>query len=577
LITNGQQCVNGQTYSLSPAGPYQPGDVVEVTYELNYFNQINSNWLIAFQINLGNGWEGLTPLTYPINSGQSGNWIWDNQNTFPSGLNFGPGWRFVTNVYNPNYGINSNGPFSMSFQITVSETCNSDDLSIGVEVYGDCLTGGWNAGNCCDDPEFSIYSGVVDVQADVPSAGTSNSIILCPASEPINLFNELGGSPDLNGVWNPALTNGYLGGFDPENNLIGAYSYTVSNECGMSSASVNINFTQPIISNTNEVEICSNGVSVDLYGEIGINNTSGQWSGVGPLFDSPAPDYLGLFNPQEQLEGVYNYSIYDALGCETIYPVSVDIISSQANSGDNAIIEICQDDQSISLFNQLNGNPDLGGIWSPSLSGNDSGIFNTSQNNEGDYVYTVSDQCGSESSTVQVNFFNVVSPNTTDVSICSNGVSVDLYGEIGINNTSGQWSGVGPLLDSPAPDYFGLFAPEEQLEGIYYYTIDDQNGCDQIYPVDVSIIYSQANAGIDGILEICQDDDVVNLFDFLSGNPDLNGNWSPSLNNGYLGQFDPENNLSGIYTYTINDECGSDNSEVEVSINIVNPPPILTD
>ena len=415
MITNGQQCVNGQTYSLSPAGPYQPGDVVEVTYELNYFNQINSNWLIAFQINLGNGWEGLTPLTYPINSGQSGNWIWDNQNTFPSGLNFGPGWRFVTNVYNPNYGINSNGPFSMSFQITVSETCNSDDLSIGVEVYGDCLTGGWNAGNCCDDPEFSIYSGVVDVQADVPSAGTSNSIILCPASEPINLFNELGGSPDLNGVWNPALTNGYLGGFDPENNLIGAYSYTVSNECGMSSASVNINFTQPIISNTNEVEICSNGVSVDLYGEIGINNTSGQWSGVGPL------------------------------------------------------------------------------------------------------------------------------------------------------------------LDSPAPDYFGLFAPEEQLEGIYYYTIDDQNGCDQIYPVDVSIIYSQANAGIDGILEICQDDDVVNLFDFLSGNPDLNGNWSPSLNNGYLGQFDPENNLSGIYTYTINDECGSDNSEVEVSINIVNPPPILTD
>ena len=136
FTADAQQCVNGQTFTLSSAGPYQPGDVVEVTYDLNYFQQINSNWLIAIQINLGDGWEGLTPLTYPINSGQPGNRIWDNQNTFPSGLNFGPGWRFITNVYNPNYGINSNGPFSMSFQITVSETCSADDLSIGIEVIG---------------------------------------------------------------------------------------------------------------------------------------------------------------------------------------------------------------------------------------------------------------------------------------------------------------------------------------------------------------------------------------------------------------------------------------------------------
>ena len=577
LNTNAQQCVNAQSFTISPAGPYEPGAVVEVTYNLNEFVQINNNWLIAFQINLGNGWEGLTPLTYPINSGQAGNWVWDNQNTFPSGLNFGPGWRFITNVFNPNYGINSEGPFSISFEVTVSETCDPDDLSISIESIGDCLTGGWNAGSCCDDPPFVVYNGQVDVSNSIPSAGSSNSVTICPWSGSINLFDELGGSPETIGTWSPLLSNGYLGSFDPSNNPSDDYTYTISNECGMSSSTINVNFIEPTVSNTTMVQICSDAVSVDLYGEIGINNTSGQWSGVGPLFDSPAPDYFGLFNPQEQISGIYNYTIINANGCETVYPVDVEILNSQANAGNDVGIQLCQDDQNIFLFNQLTGSPDQNGVWSPSLPNGYQGLFNPSSNSEGTYTYSVSDLCGTETSDVQVSFYEINTPNTAFVEICSDAVSVDLYGEIGINNTSGQWSGVGPLFDSPAPDYFGLFNPQEQLEGLYYYTINDVNGCDQSYPVDVNVTTSQANAGLDGALELCQDDSSVNLFDYLTGNPDQNGSWNPSLTAGYLGEFDPANNLSGNYTYTVADECGSDNSEVLINITTVNPPPIIVD
>ena len=567
----------GQSYTISPVGPYEPGDVVEVTYNINNFQQVNSNWLIAIQVNIGNGWEGLTPTEYPVNSGQSGNWIWDNQNTFPSGLNFGPGWRFVTNVYNPNYGINSNGPFSMSFELTVSETCTADDLSIGIEVIGDCLTGGWNAGNCCNDPEFSIYDGVVSVTNNEPSAGASNSITICPSSDAIYLFDQLGGSPQINGSWTPSLSGGYLGVFDPTINSSNDYSYTVSNECGMSSATINVNLIEPTVNTTTMVEICSSDFSLDLYGEIGINNTSGVWSGVGPLYDSPAPDYFGLFNPQEQIAGIYNYTVYDPNGCEIVYPVDVEIITSQANSGGDASIQLCQQDDNVSLFAQLTGSPDQNGVWSPTLSNGYQGVFNSSNNNEGTYTYTVSDQCGSESSSIQITYFDENSPNTTFVEVCSEGVNIDLYGEIGINNTSGVWSGVGPLYDSPAPDYFGLFNPQEQSEGLYYYNLIDQNGCEFSYPVDVSLITSQANAGIDGVVEICQDDSPVNLFDFLGGNPDQNGSWNPSLNGGYLGQFNPSSNVSDNYTYNVQDECGSDNSEVLINITTVNPPPIISD
>ena len=44
---------------LSPEGPYEIGDVVTVDYTLNSFYQLNINWVIAFQINLGNGWTNL--------------------------------------------------------------------------------------------------------------------------------------------------------------------------------------------------------------------------------------------------------------------------------------------------------------------------------------------------------------------------------------------------------------------------------------------------------------------------------------------------------------------------------------
>ena len=90
------QCVQSQTGWIQPPGPYQPGDVVVVDYTLTNWWQLNINWIIAFEINLGVGWSGLQPLITPIGGGtQTGYWLWDLQNTFPSGLNFGPGWRFI--------------------------------------------------------------------------------------------------------------------------------------------------------------------------------------------------------------------------------------------------------------------------------------------------------------------------------------------------------------------------------------------------------------------------------------------------------------------------------------------------
>tara|TARA_R110000744_G_scaffold64318_1_gene132344 strand:+ start:580 stop:1140 length:561 start_codon:yes stop_codon:yes gene_type:complete len=164
------QCISNQSFTLIPAGPYQPGDVVTVNYTLGAFNGININWIHAFQINLGAGWAGLTPISAPGNpAGSVGNWLWDLQNTYPGGFNFGPGWRFV-NTGTAGWGTASNGPFTMSFQVTVASTCTPDDLLISINVFDDCTTGGWANGGCCNDPAYNIYNGVVQL----PPITTSN-------------------------------------------------------------------------------------------------------------------------------------------------------------------------------------------------------------------------------------------------------------------------------------------------------------------------------------------------------------------------------------------------------------------
>jgi hypothetical protein len=157
------QCLDSQSSTMTPNGPYQPGDVVTITYTLDEFEGININWIMAFQINLGAGWTNLTPISSPGNPGGStGSWTWDLNQTYPNGFNFGPGWRF-SNTGNSDWGTGSNGPFTLSFEVTVNNICTQENLNIGIEVFDDCITGGWNNGNCCNDPEYEIYNGNIQI------------------------------------------------------------------------------------------------------------------------------------------------------------------------------------------------------------------------------------------------------------------------------------------------------------------------------------------------------------------------------------------------------------------------------
>ncbi|MBL4706775.1 MAG: hypothetical protein JKY54_19755, partial [Flavobacteriales bacterium] len=83
---------------------------------------------------------------------------------------------------------------------------------------------GTSSTGCLDTALVAILS------SPAPNAGTAGAISFCSGDATQDLLGQLGGAPDVGGVWTgpSALTNGDLGTFDPATMTAGTYTYTVS-------------------------------------------------------------------------------------------------------------------------------------------------------------------------------------------------------------------------------------------------------------------------------------------------------------------------------------------------------------
>jgi len=335
------QCVGSQTSSMSPVGPYSPGQVVTVTYTLSSFSQLNSNWIIAFDIDYGIGWSSISPVSAPGNPGGSGgSWIWDAQNTYPNGLNFGPGYRFQNNG-NSNYGTFSDGPFTLSFQLVVGSSCVSQDLSIDLNVLGDCQTGGWNGGGCCIDPPYSVYTG--------NSIPTNNNISILDNTLDISCYGSSDGSISLNissGI--SPFTYDWSNGFITAaiNNLIaGSYDVIVTDAAGCSAALNNILINEPL-----EIQISSITSPLSCYGSSDGSIFLNIFSGISPFtYDWSNGETTASINNLSV--GSYDVIVTDATGCiATLNNIIInEPLEIQISSNTSAISCYGSADGSISL------------------------------------------------------------------------------------------------------------------------------------------------------------------------------------------------------------------------------------
>lgn len=154
-----------------------------------------------------------------------------------------------------------------------------------------------------------------------------------------------------------------------------------------------------------QVAVCSN-TTTDLFTKIDGNpEPGGTWT-------PPLASGTGVFDPAVDAPGVYNYNF---TGLCAIVNVQVTVtIQQPQNPGNNAQIDVCNNNPTFDLFPLLGTGTNTGGTWSPALASGTS-IFNPAVDRSGIYTYTLAGDnvCAAVSATVTV----TVNPAPTVVAI----------------------------------------------------------------------------------------------------------------------------------------------------------------
>lgn len=393
-----------------------------------------------------------------------------------------------------------------------------------------------------------------------PDPGTNGSLILCSNDATVDLFDSLGGTPESGGTWTPALASG-TGVFDPSQDAAGIYTYTLQGPapCGAVSATVNVTVNPEAEPGINgNLTLCIDSAPEDLFNSLGGSpETGGTWS---PALASGT----GIFDPTQDAEGVYTYTVLGVSPCGDATSTVTVTINPLADAGTNGSLMLCSNDAPQDLFNSLGGTPETGGIWSPALTSG-TGVFDPSQDAPGIYTYTVLGltPCGDATATVNVTVNTSPEPGINgSLTLCVDSTPQDLFDSLGgTPQTGGTWS---PALASGT----GVFDPLQDTPGIYTYTIVGIPPCGDATATVTVTVNPLPNPGTDGSLILCSHDASQDLFNSLGGRPDAGGVWSPALASG-TGVFDPSQDAPGIYTYTVKglDPCGEASATVEVTVN----------
>ncbi|REE24246.1 gliding motility-associated-like protein [Winogradskyella pacifica] len=408
---------------------------------------------------------------------------------------------------------------------------------------------------CLDDSAIVVVTVVPS-----PDAGSDGTLLLCSLSNTADLFDSLNGTPQTGGTWSPTLLSG-TGVFDPNTDADGTYTYTINSICGAISANVTVTTIDANNAGTNGiVEFCSNNtITLDLFDSLGgTPDVGGTWS---PSLNSGS----GIFDSSLDTANSYTYTVSNsATLCPDDSATVLISILQGPNAGNDSTLNLCNSTNSVNLFDSLAGIPDAGGTWSPTLNSG-TGVLDPNIDSEGIYTYTINNSCGTSSATVDVSFSNTNDAGTDgSIALCSTDTSIDLFNNLGgTPDVGGTWS---PTLASST----GIFDPSIDAAGLYTYTISSVSpACpDATATVEVSISQGP-NAGNDGTLNLCDSTNTVDLFDSLSGTPETGGTWSPALNSG-TGVLDPNTDPEGIYTYTLNNSCGTSSATVDVSFSNTN-------
>ncbi|MBK9759922.1 MAG: gliding motility-associated C-terminal domain-containing protein [Flavobacteriales bacterium] len=398
-----------------------------------------------------------------------------------------------------------------------------------------------------------------------PFAGNSTSGLVCSNGAPVNMKNLLG-TGLASGTWSGPSTVAANNLYIPSTMNPGIYTYTVpgSSACANATATVNMSEIAAPNAGTDGVKTaCSNGANVDLFSRLG-----GSPGGGGTWADpasSPFPS--GVFVPGTNTPGIYTYTLPGTFPCANDVSI-VTITQVQAPSaGINGAVSLCSNSSPDTLFNQLTGIRNTGGIWyKPGFTGTIGGVYNPVVHFPGVYTYVVlgTAPCTADSATVTVT--EILAPNAGvngSLTLCSTSAPANLISSLsGSPNGSGAW-----FTSANVPFPGGSFNPAGNTAGVYNYIVTGTTPCANDTGFVTVNVNQAPNAGQNGSTSLCSNASPVSLLTVLLGSPSTGGTWTgPSavVND----TFNPGTMLEGQYTYTKTGLAPCLNATATATVNV---------
>lgn len=219
--------------------------------------------------------------------------------------------------------------------------------------------------------------------ATPPSAGNDASIQVCSGQAPIDLFQELGGTPASCGTWVTPDNVPFSGTFDPSSDIQGIYTFTTNcpGACPQDQANVLVSLLQSASAgNDVQVDICSNAPPSVLSTFVDGGATTGQFYYLGQPFPLPNFSVAGTYSLE--------YVVAGGAGCPNDTAAFNFTVNAAPNAGTSLSYTVCVNAPALAMATLL-GNPDAGGVWTSPSGSAFSGIVDPATGLDGLYTYTV--------------------------------------------------------------------------------------------------------------------------------------------------------------------------------------------
>lgn len=387
-------------------------------------------------------------------------------------------------------------------------------------------------------PTNSVCSNPVSINVSIeeaPNAGLNGSLLICEEESftEQDLFLALNGTPSFGGTWTPAISGG------------GTYTYTVQGNLLCANATAQVIVTEnPLVNGTFNINnLYCEGATVDLLPTISNNGFEGTWN----------PNVINNTISQS-----YTFTPSIALcATQTFLDVVIVAAPNAGNDGDFSICEgtIFTEQQ---LFSALSNSPNIGGSWTPSITG------------PGTYTYTVigNTPCANSSAEVTVSNF----PSTI-YSIEANPDTIVFLESSNLNIFGGETYVWSPIESSDASV---TVSPSENTTYTVFAT--DEFGCTDELSITIYVSYPNTTIALPDAFTPNNDgnNDVFEVFnkqDFTKIEMRVYDRWGEIVhegfdqNHGWNGTFKNKSMNSGMYVYYVFAETLS-GQQIKVSSSV---------